>query len=896
MSTTTPPPTPTVPVIATTDLIFFHSGGYYNNDPRLSLGGVMSNFPVVSGALNGLFDRVDTNEAETGDIEFRCIYLKNINQTRKLLKAKIWVETTTSSPTTSVAVSIGSAGVNGTEPAIPHESVQPPMQFFAVPFSAPDQPNIGDLFPGDSIGLWVRWTVNPNTLSASNDYCVIRLDGEREPDSITTPTSPDPPDPPITCPQGYQWDYVTQQCVPITSSVICPTGYTFDTPTQRCAPIDPTNPAPVTGCPQGYIWNPTSMRCVTVGTPITCPTGYAYDQATQTCKLIGTPPASIATLKFGLLSDTIPSSASGDVINMIASNLNITSSSDPSFVIFSGDATHTPGSVQPFADYCQQYLGVLYPSHIFPVLGNYDDIEDGAATDGTNIISNFTSMTPTGYYAITRRNMRIILMNTQIDYAVGSPQHTFVMAQLQAAANDPAIKWKIVVFHKPIVTTSGHYPVLSDLRSWLFPALDLYKVDVVISGHNHIYCRTLPLKYNSSTPATPTIVSTQINGDYVNIDGRVFITNGIGGINTNVSFNNSTAESFIAFRKLTPPYGAIIGTLQDNGNQLSFEAKNVDGTVFDSWKLSKPASVQTPTCPTGYHWDSTLQQCVTSPQTCPTGQHWDTTQQRCVNDVVTNPPDTSGAYPVSNVEWYYDAATILATNATIPADSHASDGVLLSSGASGVDSCVINNGWLYIETGGGNGRVYWDYHTLPRYAQNDQPGFNIAMTFKFKHVGNDNVSIKDGNHGTDGWEFSGQLFFGGFGMSIHSSECQSKTEYWHNNQGDSVSSVFPGNRALVTNKEYRVFFTLRTDRTAQRVVLNIWIDFGDGAGWVKCMTDRTWSNSGWDPGSVPNGDDQADIEAGPSHIKRHHVWIRNNQGGPALPVKDVKIGTLPYIS
>jgi hypothetical protein len=240
----------------------------------------------------------------------------------------------------------------------------------------------------------------------------------------------------------------------------------------------------------------------------------------------------------------------------------------------------------------------------------------------------------------------------------------------------------------------------------------------------------------------------------------------------------------------------------------------------------------------------------------------------------------------------------LATNAVINADDHGSDGVLLSSGASGVDSHEISDGWLYIETGGGNGRVYWDYHTRPRWSQDDQPGFNLAMTFKFKWINNDNVSVKDGNHGTGGFAFENSLVFGGFGFAFHSNETESKVEYWHNNQGDTVHASFPANKTLQSNGEYRTFFTLRTDRTNQRVVLNVWLDFNDGSGWTKVMTDRTWQNSGWDPGSIPNGDDAEDIASGPSHIKRHHVWIRNNIGssGDPLPVKEVKIGTVPYIS
>lgn len=904
MSTT--PTTPSVPVLALRDLVFYHSGGYYNNDPKQSLGGAMSNFPVVSGTLNGLFDRVDTNEALEGDIEFRCIYLKNINQSRKLLKAKIWIETTTISPTTSVSVSIGSAGVNGVEPAIPHESVQPPMQFFAVPLSAPDVPNIGDLYPGDSIGLWVRWTVNPNTVTTENDFCVLRIDGEREPESTTTPLpdnpDTDPPPPDTNCPDGYHWDYTLLQCVPTTSPIICPVGYEFDTVTQRCKPIDVTQPPPpVNTCPTGMHWDVNSMRCVPEEQPIVCPIGYIYDETLQRCKPINTPPSSVPNTTFGIISDCVPGSATDSVMTTVASHINITDINQGSFVIHGGDATHSDGNVTPFFDKCRAHFGVLNPTHIFAVLGNHDDSEDGTAKDGQDVIHNFPAMSPTAYYAVTRKNIRIICMNTQIDYGEGSAQQTFVMNELQAAANDPAIKWKILVFHKPIVCTSGHHAVLTDLRSWLFPALDQYKVDLTISGHNHIYCRSLPLKYNAATPASPTIVSTQKNGNYINLDARIFLVTGTGGRDTNILFNNSTAESFVAFRRLPPPYGGINVTLQDNGNQLSFEARDTGNTVMDSWQLSKPSATGPPTggiitCPTGYHWDETLGRCVVSPTTCPVGFHFDQVQNQCVPDIIVPPPDTSGAYPVSNVEWYYDSATIMATNATIPADSHASDGVLLSSGASGVSSCEILNGWLYIQTGGGNGRVYWDYHTRPRYAQDDQPGFNIAMTFKFRWVGNDNVSVKDGNHGTGGFEFENSLVFGGFGFAFHSNECESKAEYWHNNQGDAVHTAYPGNRSLQTNKEYRAFFTLRTDRVAEKTVLNIWLDFADGSGWTKVMSERTWQKSGWSPGSIPSGDDADDIAAGPSHIKRHHVWIRNNAGGPPLPVTEVKIGTVPYIS
>ena len=68
-----------------------------------------------------------------------------------------------------------------------------------------------------------------------------------------------------------------------------------------------------------------------------------------------------------------------------------------------------------------------------------------------------------------------------------------------------------------------------------------------------------------------------------------------------------------------------------------------------------------------------------------------------------------------------------------------------------------------------------------------------------------------------------------------------------------------------------------------------------GDGWIHVMKDRTWSESNWDPGNVPNGDDKEDIEKGPSFIERHHIWTRANSDG-ILPIKDLMIGTTDFIS
>ena len=87
------------------------------------------------------------------------------------------------------------------------------------------------------------------------------------------------------------------------------------------------------------------------------------------------------------------------------------------------------------------------------------------------------------------------------------------------------------------------------------------------------------------------------------------------------------------------------------------------------------------------------------------------------------------------------------------------------------------------------------------------------------------------------------------------------------------------------------------DITGQ-VVVNVWVDFADGAGWIKCQTDRVWSTSNWNPTSVPTGyTDTSQIIAGPANIQRHRLTLRNDSitPFPDLRVKGIKIGTIPYL-
>ena len=885
MSTTTPPP-----IILPEDLKFYLSGGYFNSDPSLSLGGETSSFQLVSGVLNGLFDRVDVSEAESGDTEYRCVYLRNTSQTRKLLGTKIWIETGTASPDTTLGISIGSAGINGTEPTIPEEGLEPPMNFFEIPLQAPEEPNIGDLYPGDHIALWIRWQVKTGTTSIGDDFGVLRIDGEREPESITTPLPPptDPPDPPTT-----------------------------------------------EGCPQGSKWSPVEMRCVDDSTVIICPNGYTYNSTTQRCVPPTTPPPSVPLFKFAAVGDTYTSSDTDDVFGLLQRQLNTTAGSqDISVLIHTGDTTHIDGNIQTFVDLCEEYLGGMFPNHIAPALGNHDDSEDGGSGDGQDVIDAFPMMGTNGYYAFTRRNIRFIVVNTQESYSSGSAQHTFITQQLQQAAADPTIKWKVLSYHKPSVVSACYYGPLTDFRNLYLPLFDQYKVDLIFSGHVHVYWRTKPIKFDASNPATPIIVSEQTTGNYINIDGRTFISDSTGGRDSHAEFSNSTAEAYIANRAEPPPYGAVFCTLQDNGNQMRVQWMSTGNQVTDDITLSKPGATPPPTggqvCPQGFNWDETLGRCIISPTQCPTNYRWEPAQNKCVPSTGTPPP--TGSDPLIGVEWFYDSTATQNTPQTInPGSYDATEGILLASSYADAPAVTIVNGWITLPgttlstatPNHGNSRLGVDYWKKSNFASDERVGRNTVIKFKFEYNNNISISITDGCEYPTGILSPARIFQGYF-VSITGPNFPtvptasdfidgsgSLVTYWYNpttdlfHQGSLTFSAFPGGRSLEVGNTYEVFATYRTNRVTNSVIVNCWVNFGDGTGWIKTMTDIVYSPSNWSPTSTPPAGyiDSEEVVSGPpthAELRRHRMVIRNNNTGvepprPPVRVKDIKVGTTPYL-
>jgi predicted phosphodiesterase len=122
--------------------------------------------------------------------------------------------------------------------------------------------------------------------------------------------------------------------------------------------------------------------------------------------------------------------------------------------------------------------GELLANTVFgPVVGNHD----------AGIGSKFDTWFTTGsYYWFFYGNAVFVVLNTDGTYGAGSAQYTMAETALAAAAADPAIDFKFVLFHKPGVTTGEHDPDATIVDDYL-DLFEQYNVDVVFNGHNHIY-------------------------------------------------------------------------------------------------------------------------------------------------------------------------------------------------------------------------------------------------------------------------------------------------------------------------------------------------------------------------------------------------------------------------
>ncbi|MBI2932003.1 MAG: purple acid phosphatase [Planctomycetes bacterium] len=184
---------------------------------------------------------------------------------------------------------------------------------------------------------------------------------------------------------------------------------------------------------------------------------------------------------------------------------------DPHAVLLCGDLSYANGTDQAIWDeWFDVIQGAATRAPHMPVLGNHETIGGDEAV----FFDRFTLPGNERWYSFRVGRAHVIGIDSMTDFSPGSQQYQWIAADLERAAQDPSVSWKIAFAHYSPFTSSDDHPQDGlAMRAHLSPLFDTHGVDLVLTAHEHHYERTLPI----------------LGGGAVDPRAPVYVVSGTGG-------------------------------------------------------------------------------------------------------------------------------------------------------------------------------------------------------------------------------------------------------------------------------------------------------------------------------------------------------------------------------
>ena len=218
-----------------------------------------------------------------------------------------------------------------------------------------------------------------------------------------------------------------------------------------------------------------------------------------------------------------------------------------------------------------------------PVAGNHD----GNITNKLNTFS-FPSMfcldTSANrslegvYYSFDWGNLHFTVLNTNDMYPMSQAQRNWFVNDLSSTDK----QWKVVLMHRSLYSAGKNInkPDTVELRSDLLPLMDKLQVDLVLSGHDHMYLRTAPVRCEkkAETKTTDLPFGGETLSFYENPAGTVYALPSTAGTKRYVVNENAmppildVAEQAFSTREK----GGCFAAIETDGDKLVYKAYCVD--------------------------------------------------------------------------------------------------------------------------------------------------------------------------------------------------------------------------------------------------------------------------------------------------------------------------------
>ena len=256
------------------------------------------------------------------------------------------------------------------------------------------------------------------------------------------------------------------------------------------------------------------------------------------------------------------------------------------------------------------YPSMLRKSVLWPTLGNHDGVTANSSTQSGPYYDIFTLPSqaeaggvPSGteaYYSFDFANIHFVVLDShESDRSVGGTMLTWLEQDLAATTQD----WIIGYWHHPPYTKGSHDSdiefQLVEMRENVAPILDDYGVDLILSGHSHVYERTFLMEGHYGTSDT-FLESMKVDsgdgredgdGEYRKIllgqeshSGVVYTVAGTAGRTTGGTLDHPAM--YISMAQI----GSVV--LDVNRNRLALKFIDHTGTIQDYFTIAKG-----PDCP-----------------------------------------------------------------------------------------------------------------------------------------------------------------------------------------------------------------------------------------------------------------------------------------------------------
>ncbi|UCG93255.1 MAG: metallophosphoesterase [candidate division WOR-3 bacterium] len=222
------------------------------------------------------------------------------------------------------------------------------------------------------------------------------------------------------------------------------------------------------------------------------------------------------------------------------------------FMMHSGDLVSNGDETSDWITFFNVEDTLLQSKHFMPSIGNHEDPFWCYDT-------LFALPDSEDYYSVNYVNAHCIILNSEMD--LDGIQRDWLIDDLIAASSDTTIDWIFAIFHHPPYSSGNHGSQL-DVRDAWCPLFEQYGVDIVFSGHDHNYERTIP------------------------INGVVYIVTGGGG----APLHSVGTSAWTAYSEETYHFCLI----RIAGKTLLLKAIKPDGTVFDTLFIGAPGVEEGP--------------------------------------------------------------------------------------------------------------------------------------------------------------------------------------------------------------------------------------------------------------------------------------------------------------